>query len=322
MAIDKLTIEATIPTTQYGNVKPVVEVSGNTFEDMRDEGLKALKSISDMVAAPGSEMEVRGLSLTKGTSAPLKTLLEKTSEITGVTVFYDEDTHIYTDKNGKRYVSGSKFPKQFYNEFDSEYILKRMKIKHPDLDIPSVRNMWSGQGTSSTSWGNAVHYALENYIKYKDTGETVADGGQNRALSKNPVLRAIVETFIEEFNLDDCESEVFVADDELMLAGTIDLLRFVDRDKKIVRIQDYKTDNDPYRKQYQKSDSPLKGKVPNTLMGEHFIQLSVYAAILQKHGYTVEGIDVFWLNGEKLVSGESPWEVISSDVVDLSSVIK
>ena len=57
------------------------------------------------------------------------------------------------------------------------------------------------------------------------------------------------------------------------------------------------------------------------LLDYHWLQLSFYAFILQRAGWTVEGLDIYWLNGERLVKGENPWEEFSHDVIDISKAI-
>ena len=44
---------------------------------------------------------------------------------------------------------------------------------------------------------------------------------------------------------------MFVWDDMMKLCDSIDRLKIVDRKKKIVRIQDFKTDGDIHEKKYQ-----------------------------------------------------------------------
>jgi hypothetical protein len=108
----------------------------------------------------------------------------------------------------------------------------------------------------------------------------------------------------------------------MKLCGSIDRLQIVDRKKKIVRIQDYKTDGNIHEKKYQLSDSPFKKVMGNELLDLHWLQLSFYAFILSLKGWKVEGLDIFWLNPEKLVKGDAePWEKYSSDVIDISEVL-
>jgi len=329
MTIKRLTIESTIPTVQYGNVRTLFEGEideGETFEDVRNDILRETKKISDMVAGEVYTFDVRGLPVSQGIPQPevLNTSTKQlTSELTGVSVFYNDALHAYTDAEGNKYLSGSKFPEKFYADFDSQMIIDKLVAKYPGMSGLEIAEMWKRNGEASTSLGSAVHAALENFDKHSTMGEIMGGDDANKALSKNFLIRTIVEKFHEGRGAEDVLSEAFVANEEFKLAGTIDRLLFVDREKKIVRVQDYKTDGNIQDKKYQVKDSPMKGKVPNTLLGYHLLQLSFYAFILKEAGYTVEGLDIFWLNTEKLVGGkENPWETFSHDVVDITETIK
>lgn len=232
------------------------------------------------------------------------------------------------------YLSGSKFPEQFYAEFESKEILEAIKKKHglTDAQVKQIEAMWECNSQASTNFGNSIHYAMENYdrnyqlgdkIKSVKTFKTKPDEiGANKALSRNPVLKKIVESFHELFGGDYIRfSEEFVWDREFKLCGSIDRIKVIDLKKRIIRIQDFKTDADVHEKKYQLSTSPFKATMGNELLDYHWLQLSFYAFILQRAGWTVEGLDVYWMNGEKLVSGENPWEEFSHDVIDISEVI-
>lgn len=245
------------------------------------------------------------------------------SPLTGESIELQE---VNGHKRLEGFLSGSKFPEQFYQPFDKEGILKAIVDKY-GVEAEAVAAMWQLNNEASTGYGTAVHAALENYDRNFELGDkiksvkvlkTKTNVGPNKALSKNPFLKHLVESFHKDFGGDyERLSEVFVWDDEAKLCGSIDRLKIVDRKQKIVRIQDFKTDGNIHEKKYQLSDSPFKKKMGNELLDLHWLQLSFYAYILKKKGYTVEGLDVFWLNPNKIVRGDSPWEVFSHGVIDI-----
>lgn len=229
------------------------------------------------------------------------------------------------------FLSGSKFPDQFYAPFDRDGILAAIVEKY-GVDAEAVAAMWKINNEASTGYGTAVHAALENYDRNFELGDkiksvkvlkTKTNVGPNKALSKNPFLKHLVESFHAQFGGDyERLSEVFVWDEGLKLCGSIDRLQIVDRKKKIVRIQDFKTDGDIHEKKYQLTTSPFKKKMGNELLDLHWLQLSFYAFILELKGWKVEGLDIFWLNPEKIVKGEKePWEKFTSEVIDIREVI-
>lgn len=253
------------------------------------------------------------------------------------------------EKNGhislEGYLSGSRFPAQFYAPFDKETQLKYITDKfYADVkDIEKIRQdilaMWGLNNQASTGYGTAIHAAMENYDRNYEMGDKTkkvkefktkpAEIGANKALNRNPVLKKIVESFHEQFGGDYLRfNEEFIWDKGLKLCGSVDRIKVIDLKKRVIRIQDFKTDADINEKKYQLTDSPFyeltQGKdaiMGKTLLDYHWLQLSFYAFILQRAGWTVEGLDIYWLNGEKLVSGENPWEEFSHDVIDITKVI-
>lgn len=250
------------------------------------------------------------------------------------------------------YMGGSSFPKQFYPEFEKESRLQDILDKHfkpeqHELVKASITEMWERSGESSNDYGTAVHAAMENYDKFRVLGDKIKSVkkfktkedvvGPNKALSSNPFLAKIVQDFHDKFGGDYVRlTEQFIWLHDKELAGAIDRVKVVDAAKKIIRIQDYKTNGNIHSTEYQFPDSPFRGIgkkalkegakqkdniVEDTLLGKYWLQLSFYAYILRQYGYTVEGLDIYWLNPEKLVKGENAWEEFSHDVIDITGVL-
>jgi len=249
------------------------------------------------------------------------------------------------------YVSGSAFPKKFYEEFNTDESIERILTAYypkanedKKADIKkALLEMWDINRIASTSYGTSIHAALENYDRFYKLGDktktvkvlkTKTNVGPNKALSKNPFLSKIVQDFHEKFGGDYIRlNEQFIWTHEAQLCGSIDRVKVIDSEKKIIRIQDFKTDGDIHETKYQLPESIFRGvgkaalkkgtkekpnTVEDTLLGLHWLQLSFYAHILTKYyGYTVEGLDVYWLNPAKLCKGENAWEEFSHDVIDI-----
>jgi len=236
------------------------------------------------------------------------------------------------------YLSGSSFPKKYYPTFNEEEMLQKMADKF-GVDKAHIKAMWGLNRDASTGYGTAIHAALENYDTYYKLGDkiksvkvlkTKTTVGPNKAFSRNPFLKKIVEDFHTLFGGDYVRlNEQFVWLHDKKLCGAIDRVKVIDAEKKIVRIQDFKTDGDIHEKTYQNTDSPFykltQGTAPKMgkeLLDLHWLQLSFYAYILQQYGYTVEGLDVYWLNPTKLAAGENAWEEFSHTVIDISKEIE
>lgn len=320
--ITKAVFDATSPTVQYGNVHTVLEVEGDNWEEIRDLGLAKIAEVDAMVSPTPFVLK----SAPKQVKAAVVRIEEITSRLTGVTLYYDPEAHAYTDKNGRVYLSGSQFPDQFYAPFDKKQAIEFVQKAYPDSGVTpeQLLEMWSRNGDVSTGFGTAVHAALENYIKFYKLGDKIRkEDVPNKALSKNPLFNKLVLDYVEKFGVDGILSEEFIADADGH-CGRVDYIKIVDKDKKIIRIGDYKTDADLFEKKYQKTDSPFKKKILNakgkedaTLLTYHRFQMSYYAYILAQFGYTTEGLDLDWLNPNTL-----EWERHSTEVIDLTEVLK
>lgn len=320
--ITKATFDATSPTVQYGNVHTVLEVTGENWEEIRDLGLQKISEVDAMVSPTPFTLKAAP----KTVKAAVVRVQQITSRLTGITLDYDPVAHVYKSVDGLVYVSGSQFPDRFYEPLDKVKAVELVLKAYPDSGITSQQllDMWKTNGQVSTLFGSSVHAALENFIKYGKVGDLIhKEGDPNKALNKNPFFTKLVKDYVEKFGVDGMLSEEFIADDSGH-CGRVDYIKIVDKEKKIIRIGDFKTDADLFEKKYQKTDSPFKKKILNakgkedaTLLTYHRFQMSYYAYILAQFGYTTEGIDLDWLNPNTL-----EWERHSTDVIDLTEVLK
>lgn len=261
----KIKLEATIPTTPYGNLRPVFEL-----EDGDDEStaLAALQKLWDRFG-----------------DTPLK---DKTSggveliTFTGEKIFWNESTHTYTDTAGHVLLSGSKYADMNSPKFDLEVMLPKT-AKAWEVSEEELGTLWKMNSTVSTSFGTAIHNALEIYHNHHKMGEQIKEQKElefNYVLPKQPYLRKIVLDFVEKYGVDNVEAEALVSDTSKGMAGTIDRLE-ITGDMKC-RVGDYKTNAE--------MDAKKKKK--------YQLQLSFYAQILKNHGWTVEGLDLFHYSDE------------------------
>lgn len=304
-----------IPTGQYANIQPSVTGRGATFEEAQRDALLQAESFYKSVGSPASLT----LNLPKDSqSAPANDITVSSDDdtiqykpqvcaVTGTVVEFDEATHKYKGD----WLSGSAFSGRYKKEFDRDNIGAAFAAKH-EVPVEEVFAMWDTNAEASTSLGTAVHAALELYGKYlalsvKTKGDTTS------ALHKNPILRDIVTSFYAGREDEQAFYEPFVANEEFGLCGFIDRLLVVDRATKTVRVQDYKTNPNIFKK----ADilPPFKGVVDNTSLGAYWLQLSFYAFILEEAGYVVQGLDIFNHNGEE-------WSEYSHDVIDVGPEVR
>ena len=293
----KVTLGATIPIAQYANLQPSFEVEGATVDDAMATALATMKRVWDSVSdKPLSIKEARQV---------VAAGVELTCWASGTVVSFDPVAHVYSPG---RWLSGSAFASRFTSDFPADMIAGRMADK-AGVDAADVLAMWSKNAEASSTFGTAVHAALELYGKYLSLSQIVK-GSDESAMTKNPVLRPIVEAFYRDHLNEDAHYEAFVADPVLRHCGQIDRLLLVG--ERAVRVQDFKTNNDLLKK--ETISAPFKGVVEGTQLGAYWLQLSFYARVLQSHGIRVEGLDIFHWDG-------SSWVTYSHDVVDISEVL-
>ncbi|MFC9761688.1 PD-(D/E)XK nuclease family protein [Rhodococcus jostii] len=292
----KVTLGATIPIAQYANLQPSFEVEGATVDDAMAAAMATMKRVWDSVSD-------KPLSI-KETREAAAAGVELSCWASGTAVSFDPVAHVY---GPGRWLSGSAFASRFTPDFPAEVIAGRMADK-AGVGAEDVLAMWGKNAEASSTFGTAVHAALELYGKYSDLSWLVK-GSDESALTKNPVLKPIVEAFFEGRAGEDAEYEVFVADPVLKHCGQIDRLAIEDDG---LYVEDFKTDHDLFKK--ETISDPFKGVVESTTLGAYWLQLSFYSSILQTHGRKVKGLRVHHWTG-------SEWVTYSHDVVDISEVL-
>ena len=300
--VTEIKIGATIPTSQYANLQPeiTVEVEDGDVEGAKKLALQHIVGISERYAESGRELKSSGpTNLTKVESA-----------LTGVTAYIDSGHHFYNDK-GDQYLSPSSFLKKYKKPFPKQFILPKMVGAYGGTE-EDWTTMWSLQGDISTQLGKAIHAGIELYGKYGELGAKAgAKENTNKALPTQPYVKWAVQEYFKGKEKDDAEYEVLVLDDENMRMGLIDRLKYVDRKNKIVRVQDLKTNADLHKK--EELLTPFNTLAPEVL-STYRIQLTWYAKILEKYGYTVEGMDIEHLTADG-------WTTVTIEQVDMTQVL-
>lgn len=281
----KYEIKATIPTIQYGNIRPTLtQGEDDSGEDFEKEALERIESLWSTYG------EKPLVSKTENGEA----VGEKITSFTGEELFYDDDTHIYTDLDGNKLLSGSAYAASVTPKFNKEVMIPKT-AKAWDVPEEALDAIWGTSGDIATSYGTSIHNALETYHRYKELGAKIEKKKEldyNYVLPKNEHIRDIVLDFDKQFGTD-ATVEVLVSDLKNKRAGQIDRLTILDEKKKVCRVGDYKFVTEMDKKKLLKY--------------QH--QLSFYAHILMSDGWSIEGIDIYHHNGE--------WEKIELDVLDL-----
>lgn len=249
-------IGATIPTVQYGNIMPEIEATGETYEIAMAVAMEKIQALWDKYGE-------RPLVNKKGDFQILDTF-------TGEKIQYDPVAHVYLTMAGDKMLSGSEYKKLFDKPFDTALLSGKVGKKY-NVDPAVIAAMWKANSKISTTFGNSLHYAMEQWFKYRD-----ASCGEEKQynLAKPLFLRDAVQSF----PLKDAHviPEVLLSNTEHKMAGQTDGLVVTDLAAKQGYLIDYKSDAD----------------IADNLSG-HFKQLSFYAKILSLNGWSV-GKVVVW----------------------------
>lgn len=246
-----------------------------------------------------------------------------------VIVDFNDTKHIYNMRwNGGTKVlkGGTTFIKRFYNEFDAPKIARQCS-KYWGVKASDIEEMWASNGAVSGLLGTTVHLALEHYINFQKIGQTITETRQkagkdvegNYAMPKHPFLKKTIESLNKltdkldkKYNAEEIVAEALVTDSATGWGGLVDRLAILDRKKKIARVQDYKVNIGAEKEEPHSKPKPPFSHLPANKLTKYALQLSFYAAILKKHGWTIEGLDVFIF--------ESKWVHHELELIDFSAV--
>lgn len=284
----KYKLGAVIPTVQYGNIQPEIELEGDNFEELKAQA----EAIIEEVWQKYSEKPLVKLETPTERSEP--TVYTRLTTFTGEEIMYDAVGHSYLDMAGNKLMSGSVYADKHSPKFNKGVMIPKT-AKAWKVDEKDLGSLWEMNGEVSTAYGNSIHKALEIWHKFSKMGAQIQadkESEENYCLPKNPHIRDIVKSFDELYGTD-AFSEVLVSDVANGMAGQIDRLQVIDLDKKICRVGDYKTNNDLDDKKIKK----------------YQLQLSFYANILINKGWTVRGLDIYHWSDH--------WEKVEMEVLPL-----
>ena len=277
-------ITATIPVTgqSYTDLRPTI--SAETIDEYREQ-------LAEVGRLAGNEQFVQRMEQNrKG----------KTKIVTDEgNLYFDPVAHEYEDEDGNKFWTGSTWAKQFEKPFDPQLIAPKVAEKKLTT-VDKVIEGWNLKSEVSLSYGTTVHKALECGIKYAE-------------IPNNPHLATLVQDYLDMTHDEEQTSELFVADIEHKMCGTIDVL--VNKGNKHVVIRDFKTGDI-----YKKTTLTPQAKeywpaLENKTISIYQLQLSFYAYILTHLGYTVESLEIY-------AESEEAWQVVKLPVLDIRKALE
>lgn len=313
----KFMVRAVIPTTQYGNIQPEYEVEAESYEEAEKIAMPYIEKLWAKYCQKGFELKPKEEEAETAKPSGKVQLVEMVSSMTPGMAWFNEEKHVYLNEDKtKKLLSGSAFCHKYQHPFDKENILAAMAEKH-GVPAEEIERMWELKAKVSTDFGSALHGALEMYGKFQELGQKTGSNKKpaiNSALHDHPIIQKAVEQFFKGREKENARYEEFIIDSERGLCGQLDRVLITSEKNKICRVQDFKTNADINKKGFNGKllapfdflkDTPLEG---------YWLQLSFYADILKKAGWTVEGLDIFHHDGER-------WVTYTREPIDLSGVL-
>lgn len=198
-------------------------------------------------------------------------------------IFFDEEAHKYTTENVKDMTSVTTFIKKFFNEFDADKILSKMERfgalakNYPGMTREQVKQSWKDKGSLAAQTGTRLHKYIELFFN------GIEDDQDSEAI--------LVE--IDMFKDWICEldskyvpfrTEWIIYDEELKIAGTIDMLFRVDAtDARKVAIFDWKCSKEiKFKNKYEKARAPIE-HLEDCNYTHYSLQLNLYKYLLEKN---------------------------------------
>lgn len=258
----KVKFSAVIPVVDFGNVQPEIELEGDDYKKLEEEGMGYIREAWNKYSKSPFPNNVVGN-------------FKKFDTFTCEQILYDDYQHLYTDLKGNKLISGSEYAKSKVKPFDLELLSGKVAMKY---EVPQeiVKKMWSMSGDISATWGTSLHLALEQWFLHRNYGTE-----KEYHLPKPEYLRKAVLSFpLKDF---DVLPEVMISDVENKMCGQVDGLNPIIVDDLVsYTIIDYKSDFD-VKKNLQK----------------HTIQMNFYRKILENKEFKISGMSVWnYINEE------------------------
>ena len=200
-------------------------------------------------------------------------------------ITFEEEPHIYTIDGDDTFTSVTTWVHNNFQHFDADKIISKMMrgknwivSKYFGLNREEIKAMWEKNRDEASTAGTKLHYDIECF--YNNT-EIHNDSKEYSYFLK----------FHEDFShLTPYRTEWMVWDDELKIAGSIDML-FTDNLGNLL-IYDWKRSKEiKMTNKWQSSTNAIMSDVPDTNFWHYSLQLNIYKYLIEKnYSKTVSGL--------------------------------
>ena len=191
-------------------------------------------------------------------------------------LYFDEETHTYTDDYGTEYSSVTEYISTFFPAFIQEEQAKafseRLKAKGVNKTPEQILEAWD----EKRLFGSKIHARIEELLA-NPTHVPKDDVLEGEHLMVRSALR-VVRGLKTLHDIRRIYPEVKVFNKDLRLAGTIDLL-MITKDEKII-LGDFKTSNSIYKGFKKHETHELTKDLSSSNYVKYCLQLNAYEALL------------------------------------------
>jgi len=191
-------------------------------------------------------------------------------------IHFKESGHIYTINGNSNYKSVTTWLKSYFEKFDADAIIDKM-MSSPKWETNKyfgktkieIKTLWRQNGDEAARLGTRLHKLIEDFYNGKDAYDT-------------SIEYMYFKDFTKDYNLTPYRTEWMIYDEELCLAGSIDMV-FMNDDGS-VSIYDWKRCKsvDMYSDFNKWGLFPIND-IPDSNYWHYVIQLNTYKLIIEKH---------------------------------------
>jgi len=201
----------------------------------------------------------------------------------GIEINFNEANHKYWSIiNGKEivYTSGTTFVNKFLPKFDPDGSILKQSAAKQGVTPYELQKTWNENKRQSAKYGTRIHESMEDMMLGRKLRNKPMDDREKIVFN---VARKAADKLLERLDILGIEKIIF--DEDLKLAGTIDLLARSRKDGSIY-ILDYKTNKDlGIDNKWRKFGLPPIEHIADTNYGHYMMQLNLYRYLLMKSGY-------------------------------------
>ncbi len=199
-------------------------------------------------------------------------------------LFFEEESHIYTNSKGEVFTSASTLIKKYSPPFDPDGSILKRKAAQLNISEAELQAEWDKKKVDGCRTGHVFHKQVEQFINTR----RIPEGPDKDIIKQFKKFKFSGKLF----------SEVRLYDDDSMVAGTTDLIHMID--DNTLDICDFKTNKklSSYNPWGHRMLFPID-YLYDTDFNKYSLQLSLYAYLLEKRGWWIRDLTIFYINMKK-----------------------